>query len=208
VKRIIANSLSVIFQPLLMPTFVYLILFGFASASLPAWTTKTQYTILGLIFLSTFIIPIISLAALKYTGSVKGFFMEDRRERILPFTFISIYYLLTSYLFVTRLNFINEVLIACLVIISGAVLLLTIITLFWKISAHAIGMGGSLGLLLAISGKFPYTQLLYPIVILVILSGLVMTSRLYLNSHKPAQVWAGFFLGLIFSYVSLLYYIN
>jgi membrane-associated phospholipid phosphatase len=31
----------------------------------------------------------------------------------------------------------------------------------------------------------------------ILLAGIVMTSRLYLKSHSPAEVWSGFFLGLL-----------
>lgn len=208
-KRKGAQVLSILFQPLLMPTFLCLVLFAFASSSLPPWTFQTQLLVAGLILLTTCIVPLVSLVLLNYTNGVKDFFMEDRKQRVLPFFFIAFYYALSTYLFTTKqLTVVADVLIACLATITALIMLLSIITIFWKISAHGIGMGGSVGVLFAIQLSNPMNNLYWPIVVLSVISGFVLSARLYLNVHKPAEVWAGFSLGLIFSFISITYLIS
>jgi membrane-associated phospholipid phosphatase len=72
----------------------------------------------------------------------------------------------------------------------------TIINFWWKISIHAVGSGALIALVVVLSIKMhtPLTWFLIPV---IMASGLVMSARLWLNSHSPAEVWSGFLLGLL-----------
>ncbi len=58
-----------------------------------------------------------------------------------------------------------------------------------------VGVGGLAGIVSAYSLILSGQGLLFPILGAILLTGLVGSSRLYLNVHTPAQVWAGFALG-------------
>ena len=131
--------------------------------------------------------------------------MKDRKQRIVPFIFISLYYVLTAYLFTSRLFFVNELLIACISVVAALIVLLTLITFWWKISAHSMAMGGSIGLLLSLQSQQMMADMLWPVMGMVVLAGAVMTARLYLKAHEPAEVWVGFGVGLIFCFFGLQY---
>ena len=82
-------------------------------------------------------------------------------------------------------------------VLSTALLsfVVTIINFWWKISIHSVGTGAltSLIIVLSIKMRTPVT----PILISVILaSGLVLSSRLWLNAHSPKEAWLGFFTGV------------
>jgi urea transporter len=85
-----------------------------------------------------------------------------------------------------------------LFIIGGAVsiLLSTLINLKYKISAHMVGLGGLLGVLISVSYLIHFDMTPYYIITIVV-AGIVAFARLFLNEHKPAQIYLGFFLGLI-----------
>lgn len=202
----LAQTLSILFQPLLMPSFLFLVLWAFAAPVLPAWDASSALLVFGLVFLTTCLIPLISLLALKVSGNLSGsFFMKDRRQRIVPFVFISLYYVLTAYLFSSKLFFVNELLIACITVVAALIVVLTIITFWWKISAHSMAMGGSIGVLLAVQFQHSMVAMLWPVLGTVVLAGAVMTSRLYLKAHDPAEVWVGFGVGLLFCFFGLQY---
>jgi len=79
-----------------------------------------------------------------------------------------------------------------------------IINIWWKISLHAIGMGGITGLLVIITVlKFCYPENL--IFQAILYSGIVATARLWLNTHNLLQIVAGYVLGYIIITVSILY---
>ena len=81
--------------------------------------------------------------------------------------------------------------------------LLTIITIFFKISVHAAGAGCMVGFLLSIALIFPEHNLMWALVTVVMLAGLIMSARLYLDEHTPVKVYSGFTLGLFISFFSL-----
>jgi hypothetical protein len=76
---------------------------------------------------------------------------------------------------------------------SSAALLANI---YFKVSIHAIGMGGWLGIFLIMF--YNGTMLMsWPLALVLILTGMVCTSRLILNEHRPFDIYAGLFIGLI-----------
>ena len=95
-------------------------------------------------------------------------------------------------------NFVSLYILLC----SVLMLVSLIITFFWKISLHMIGVGGFLGLLFVLSfAQNPLAIQVLPYVIL--LAGIVGTSRLYLQAHSPIQIYAGFLVGLGMSTIFL-----
>lgn len=122
---------------------------------------------------------------------------------MLPFLLITIYYGVSAYLIVDKIP-VNDVVRIILYAITAEILLLTVITLFWKISAHAIAIGGVLGFLCALNLTLPASELMVPVVAIALISGIIMSARLYLNSHNPPQVYSGAFLGFIVSFATIL----
>ena len=78
------------------------------------------------------------------------------------------------------------------------VLVATVITFFWRISLHTIGMGGIVGFFveMIISHSF-HQSMMVVFMITVILAGLVGSARLYLGAHTSAQVYAGYAVGFV-----------
>ncbi len=77
------------------------------------------------------------------------------------------------------------------------------ITFFWKISMHMIGIGGLTGAILALSLRFGIDAWMIFTVVLLI-SGLLGSSRLFLNAHTPAQVHTGYLLGTVVVFFGVL----
>ena len=78
----------------------------------------------------------------------------------------------------------------------------TIITYFWKISVHAIGISGIIGVLTRIAFSVQSIELLIFLMIGLILSGFVMSARLSLNAHTPKQIYMGFLVGFLISFIA------
>ena len=84
----------------------------------------------------------------------------------------------------------NQLLLGSTFTIIAALL----INLHWKISIHMIGVGGILGAVLGMAQGL-FIELLWPVIIIVLLSGMLGTARLMLKAHNPLQIYAGFLLG-------------
>jgi len=73
---------------------------------------------------------------------------------------------------------------------------MTLITIKWKISGHTAALGALLGTLITLNLKYSM-NFLGMIIAILLISGAVASSRIYLEKHNPAQVYAGFGLGFL-----------
>jgi membrane-associated phospholipid phosphatase len=93
-----------------------------------------------------------------------------------------------------------------LIVVIGAIIALIIVTLinhFWKISAHLTGIGGLLGGVC--SYAIYYSRMPFYLIISILLAALLlMYARIYLNAHTPMQVVCGFLLGIITTFLPTL----
>ena len=150
-----------VFQPLLMPTLVFgLLLFAVPQAtSIP---DEFKNRVFFLIVLSTLLIPMVTIIGLRLSGTVKSLHMPEVKDRKLPFVITALYFLLTTW-FLYQKTDLDPVLWLGMMIICISVVLLTAVSFFWKISAHMIGLGGLLGVVLVLGRKFPTFEVLYPL---------------------------------------------
>ncbi|MDF2157519.1 phosphatase PAP2 family protein [Algoriphagus sp. CAU 1675] len=146
----------------------------------------------------------ITIIGLRLSGTVKSLHMAEIKDRMIPFSVTSLYFLLTVY-FLYQVSELDPVLWLSLGLVSLVVLFLTVVTFFWKMSAHMTGVGGLLALVLVLGLKFPNFEVLYPLLGALILSGAVASSRLCLNAHKPMEVYVGFFFGFVSCYLGFLW---
>ncbi len=122
--------------------------------------------------------------------------MESREERILPFFFVSFFYGLTAYMLHEQWGLTGPFWKA-VVIMTFLIFLLSCITLFYKISVHSAGWGGLLGFVLAFQLSQPVEGVMELMALITLFSGLTMSARLYLNAHKPDEVYWGWLLGMV-----------
>lgn len=198
-RRIISLIISVVLQPLVIPSLV----FGLALFVVPEATSIPESfkgTLFYLIALSTLVIPMVTVFGLRLSGTLKSVHMAELKDRAIPFSVTSIYYILTVYFLFQKKEF-DPILWQVLSVITLAILVLTVITFFWKMSAHMTGMGGLLAAVLVLGLKFPNFQPLYPLLASLVLTGLVGTVRLYLNAHKPVELYVGLILGFSICFI-------
>ncbi len=193
--RILALIITVVFQPLIMPTLVFgLILYGVPEASSVPGEFKPR--IFYLIVLSTLVIPMITIIGLRLSGTVKSLHMVELKDRLIPFSVTSLYFLMTVY-FMSQIGELDPIMWQSLAVIAGVVVVLTIVTLFWKMSAHMTGIGGVLALVVVLGMKFPNFPALYPLLLAIVLAGMVGTARLALDAHRPLEIYVGLAYGFI-----------
>ncbi len=155
------------------------------------------WLIASFVFGFTFVVPAVNLLLFRYLGSIQSLYLESRRERVLPFIFISLMYALVAFLFYYKLPFstnFNKL----MVIVSALVIVATGITLFYKVSVHSLALGGLIGILLPLI-KFS-SALLWPTASVITISGLVISSRLFLGAHTPRETFVGSMAGFLIGY--------
>ena len=193
---------SLVFHPLLMPSFTFLIVYQI----LPEIVRPMGWLMLPFLFITTFLIPLFGISALRLSGSISSYTIEKREERFLPFLFVTIFYTMTTVMFIVKIQ-VNSIVSTMLIASTALILVLMLITLFYKISIHAAGVSGVVGYLLVLSLNNPESSMIYALVAALVLSGLVMTSRLYLNAHTPKQIFFGSVLGVLLCFSALYWFV-
>lgn len=199
----IARFFSLIFHPLLMPTYGFLLIFITHNYIATFTPFNLKLVILAITFAFTFILPSVNAFILLKMGRINSLEMETPKERIIPYISTSMYFFALFYLFSTA-----EFPPVFLILILGAaisIVITWIINFKWKISAHAIGIGGIIGAILGMSLRL-MIDLRLVLMIVILMAGCVGFARLKLNAHSPAQVYTGFLLGIIIELGLMIFY--
>ena len=171
------------------------------------FSTTGSAVLIALVWITTFLIPALSLFVLKMSGNITSLTLKNREERITPIIYTTVMYGVTTYLFGVKVEL--GPLISVLLGISTLLIGLTgLITLFWKISIHTLALGGLIGMLMAINQNTSIPNITVMLSALFVLSGVVASARLKLNAHSPVQVYSGFVLGVFVSFASYTLYIS
>ena len=207
-----AKFLSIVLHPLLMPTFLLGMLFFTTPAvvGVDLFTPTVRFTLLGFVGMTTFVIPSLGIYYLYRAGYVQSLHLDNLADRRLPYFLTALLYGFTTYFFRYQLAALSELspqISTILASITVSITLVGVISLRWKISAHGTGFGGLLGAIFGIAVKFNESILLYPLLSLIVLGGLLMSARLHLNAHTPAQIGAGIGLGLLVSLTTVWWFV-
>lgn len=203
--NVLARIISYVFHPLLMGTYLLLLLAILLPAAMYPVSRQSQPLFLGFFFVVTFVIPVMMVVSLKLLGSVRSFMLESRQERVFPFFLILVLYTLFTYMLTYKNRFgPDDNIFKFLLIIDGMVLISIIITLFYKVSIHAIGMMGLVGIFIPLNKESDNTVLLWVTMGLVVLAGIVMSARLQLNAHTPRQVLVGALAGFLTGFFGMI----
>lgn len=188
--RYLLRGISYVFHPLFIPI----------SGTLSYFLVTPRLDSLQLqsgnilpIFILTVIIPIILFFILKNLGLISSIFAPKLVERKYPLYFSMIIYLMILYK-VIPLNYINELYYFFVGLLIGT--FATLLLLFAKIKAsvHLMGMGSILIYMIGLSIHFE-VNITFAIALFTLMTGLVATSRLFMNAHTKIELLLGFFMG-------------
>lgn len=194
-----ANIVSFVFHPLLMVT--YGILLALSFTYLAIYPPMAKLLIAGGAFVSTALLPGLFILFMTRSGAVTDIELSDRKERVIPFLiFITAVLVYMFFLYRMLLPF---WLLSLLAGSCVALLIALFINFYWKISAHAIGIGGLAGGIMGIA-RIHMINPYWSFIIVILIAGLLGTSRIILQKHTPMQVYAGFSLGFICTFVAAL----
>jgi hypothetical protein len=174
-----------------MPSFTFLVMYFY----LPELIKPMNMMVLLMLFFITFVIPLLGFSMFKLSGQVTSWTLDKREERLLPFSFVGIFYGLNTYLFVTKIQ-INDTITLMLFSSTVLILLLTFITYWYKISIHAAGISGVVGYFIVFGLDYPDTMAVPLLYGIMVLAGLIMSARLQLNAHTPNEIFAGCLTGV------------
>jgi hypothetical protein len=194
------NAVSYVFHPLLIPFYGFILLFSYGSFIAHVLSLELKIALLVIIALLTIFIPAFFVRLLKRKGSVQDLQLSNAKERTIPYLFTILFYGVAYY------NLRNDGLPAILAVfmLSAIITLVSVvcINLFYKISAHMVGISALSATAFFLQQKFQVdTAMLFLLIILI--AGLIATARLHAHAHTPSQVYTGFLLGFSIQYLTL-----
>ena len=127
--------------------------------------------------------------------------LGQRERRMVPYV-LSILCYFTCYYIMSLLH-LPHMLTSILMVALIIQILCAVINVWWKISTHTAAIGGVTGSLIAFSLLFNFNPMWW-LCLTIVVSGLVGSSRMILRQHSLEQVTAGFFLGLVSSFLIII----
>ncbi|MFC2109356.1 hypothetical protein ACFLSU_02185 [Bacteroidota bacterium] len=193
---------SIIFHPILLPFIGALYYFSVYPNSISN-IVKTQT--IGIIFASTYIIPIILLFLLKKTKKIDSYNIVKIEQRKNPIIFMIVLFLTLGSYFIKS----TELIGLAIVFIGNSFGLCVVYFLFargLKTSLHSLGMGTVFGFLIFLGIQYQI-NIISELIYISILSGIVAQARLRLNAHTLKEVSLGYIIGLFTQIIAYNIYI-
>jgi len=198
----LSKFISILLHPMFMPLLaLYLTLKSIPSIGF-AISPYLNY-IYGIIICSTILLPLMTIFFLIQKGKVSSLEMSNHKERSMPL-FRTVIWMCLGFYMLNNILFYAPILKAEII---GAILIIlfaAIISKFWKISLHLLGIGGLVGVFIAL--QIMFGGVLYLLLILIIISGVLGVARIDQKAHNLAQIYVGFLLGVSVELVTLLIY--
>ncbi|WP_036827456.1 hypothetical protein [Polaribacter sp. Hel1_85] len=184
--------ISVMLHPIVIPTIGVLLYFILIPNS---FSSNQKFAVLGLIFVTTYIIPLVILILFKRLKLIKTFNAESIGERKIPIAMmIVLFYLLGNT--IREIPNLSDIGMLFYATTLGLVFIYIFFAFKIKTSIHLLSLGITAGFFLVLNSL--YSQNLIIVVICAfILSGLLASARLHLKAHTQREVYLGFVFGFI-----------
>lgn len=188
----VAKVLSALFMPLYAPLWVFCALFLFSYMRMLPWGYRL-FVILMVYFFTVFM-PTLGITTFRVIKKWTHLELSHRKHRHMPYVVTLVSYG-ACLAIMTKMNmamFFRGIVMAALM----CQIVCVVVNMWWKVSTHMAGMGGLVGALNAFSILFFFNPV-WTFCILLLLSGMLGTSRILLRQHSLAQVLVGFAIGYV-----------
>ncbi len=196
VIRFFGHLFSFLFHPLFIPLYAAYYLTFMHPAYFNGITEREKIWVILRVAVNMVFFPAISVFLLKGVGFIDSVFLKTQKERIIPYIISNIFFF-WMYLVFRNQSEIPSILssfVFCVFLSSSAALLANI---YFKISMHAIGVGGLLGLMLIVLNTNNSSSITLPMCLALLIAGIVCTSRMIVSNHTQKDIYIGLIIGII-----------
>lgn len=193
-----AKYISVIFSPFHFPILAFIPLLFFSYLSYTPWLFRLS--VLAMVYMMTLAAPRFCIYLYRKINGWTHHQIGERERRFVPYIISIISYgALLYFMYEMCMPRYTLRIILCALIIQ---ILCAICNIFFKVSTHAAASGAAIGILIAISPYFHFNPIWF-ICLLILINGLVCTSRLVLLQHKLRDTTIGTILGIVCGFLCL-----
>jgi len=203
--RLFAHLFSFVFHPLFIPLYVCWFLTFVHPSYFSGYGQSGKIRIILMVSLNAIFFPLVTVLLLKALRFISSIVSPTQKDRILLYVSSMIFFFWTQYALREQQE-ISRILVSFMfgVFISSAAALMA--NIYFKISMHAIGMGGLAGLFIVIMRQ--NTMLMtWPLSIAILIAGLVCTSRFIVSDHTSKDIYGGLLVGLVCQFIGASLYL-
>ena len=195
-----ARVISMVFTPFYLPIVGLMALFFLSYLSLMPMAYKLQ--VLTLVYFFTILLPTVLIHLYRKYQGWNLIELGHKERRMVPYVISILCYFFCVYIMdmLHIPHFMGTIVSAALAI----QIVCALINVWWKISTHTSAIGGVAGALFVFGELFGFNPIWW-LCLVMILAGVLGTSRMILRQHSLAQVVAGFLVGIICSIIGLIY---
>jgi hypothetical protein len=202
VTRFLAHLLSWIFHPLFIPVYVTVFLLYIHPYAFIVSNEKMKVFKLLFVIVNTALFPgfaVLLMWRLKLTQSI---FLRTQRERIIPYAAAMIFYFWAWYVARSQQDT-PEIFKSFLLGSFLAVIAAWLANIYFKISMHALALGGMLFFVIWVCFSGDGTSGLYPAIAMLI-TGMVCTARMIVSDHRSFEIYVGLVMGILCQLIGVL----
>lgn len=198
--RIFGNFFSYLFHPVFVPLYIIFFLLYIHPSAFSGFSEQEKKQTVLIILLNLVLFPLITVLLLKAVGFIDSLYLRTQKDRIIPYIASGIFFFWGYTVFKEQPQYppVLTAFILGIFLASSAALLANI---YFKVSMHAIGMGGWLGFFLLLFYRNSMLMT-WPLCLALLITGLVCSSRLLLRSHEQKDIYGGLLIGMVTQWVA------
>ena len=195
-----ARMLSMLFTPFYLPIIGLILLFSFTYLSLFPWLYKLQVLVLAYLF--TILLPTLMIRFYRHYHGWTLIELGIRERRMVPYVISIVCYFTCVYIMeqLHMPHFMGNIVVAALLV----QIVCATINVWWKISIHTAAIGGVAGAVFAFAEYLSFNPVWW-LCLIIVVAGMVGTSRMILRQHTLGQVVGGFWTGFLCAAVAILF---
>jgi len=190
--RYSATVVSGIFNPLFIPSLGFLLVMN-RIPGVSYYSTKLKLVLIAVVVVSSCLIPLFYYFLSSFSRKL---FNEKfgNNSKLMLYMFVCLSAFLGAQ-FLGKLP-VTEIFRAILLGVCLVSVIVLLISIKWNISEHTSALGGLWGMLIALNFRYGM-DIVGALILVSIITGVVASSRIFLERHTHKEIYSGFFLGSI-----------
>jgi hypothetical protein len=198
----LSKIISILTHPLILLNLGLFSILKFHPYYFSKFYDEQFYTLSVFISINTLLMPILFFYLFVKFRFISDYSLSNPSQRLVPYLIVS--GLLTYTAYQLYKNDFSGLPVWFLIATILCILLNVLINIKFTISSHGIGGGGLIGLYLYLTAIQNTHEFIWFLILSFILAGLAGWARLKANAHNELQLYSGYALGFVVTFVMLL----
>jgi hypothetical protein len=193
--KVFAYLNSYFFHPLFVPLYIILFLLYVHPSAFTGFSDVAKVRVIFIVIINLLFFPLISVLLLKAVGFIDSIYLKNQKDRIIPYIASGIFFFWAYHVFKEQSQY-PELWVSYLLGLFLASSAALIANIYFKVSMHAVGVGGWLGLFFLMFNS-KEMMMTWPLAAVLLITGMVCTSRMILKAHNAIDIYGGLVIGVL-----------